>query len=1102
MRPRLSLLRAARLAATAFVTLWIGMSTAQASGPGSQSGYYRMPAIHGDTIVFCSEGDLWRAPVTGGPATRLTTHAGDETFPAISPDGTQVAFIATYEGPSDLYVMPLAGGLPKRLTFSGRAQMASGWTKEGRILLSTTEYCTLPNTQTVAIDPATGDRELLALAQCADGVFTDDGASFFFTRLWPQSSRTKRYRGGSAQNIWRYTDGQPEAVPLTADWTGTSRRPMWWNGRVYFESDRDGTMNLWSMNPDGGDLKPLTKHAGWDTRTPSQQGGRIVYQLGADIHLYDIAAGQDRLVDITLPSDFDQTREKWIDKPIDYLTAWHLSPDGDRMVLTSRGQIFSAPTGRSGRLIDVTRSDGHRYRSARFVDGKGLAALSDRSGEVEWWTLPADGLSKPAPVTKAGHTLRFDGVPSPDGKWLASWDQDQELRLVDRATGAERKVAFSANWEFDPPVWSSDSRWFVYGMTADNLFMQLFLYDVIGDRSVPLTTDRYNSRAPAWSADGQWLYFLSDRNLNSVVPSVWGTRQPEPYFDKQDRIYAVPLTPGARFPFQPADELTPKEKKSDEKKGDGKTGDAKPAGKPAIAIDVNGIEQRLLMVPAPAGNYASLAAGDKALYLMQRSMATTGSWSLMALELKDVDAKLTELAGDIGSFELSADRKKIGLRKGDNLYCFDAGTSAPKLEDSKVDLSNWAFRLDPRAEWSQHFEDAWRLERDFFWDPAMSGVDWKKMREKYRPLVQRVRARAELSDIQTMLASELSTLHMYVYGGDLRKGDEDIQAAFLGAPLMRDAARGGWRVARVYRTDPDIPDELSPLARYGVNIRAGDVITAINGAPTLDEVDPLALLRRQAGKPVRLTVRPTGVDTTRDVIVQPIGAEREFDLRYDDWEFRRREMVDSLGQGEIGYVHIRAMGSGNITEWFREFYPVFDRAGLIIDVRNNRGGNIESWFLARLLRQAWMYWQPRVGRPYWNMQYAFRGHMAVLSNERNASDGEIFAEGFKRLKLGPCIGTRSWGGEIWLSSNNFQADEGIMTAAETGVYGNDGTWLVEGHGVDPDIVVDNLPHATFLGRDAQLEAAVAYLKAQIARDPRAVPPAPPRPDKSSPDNRR
>jgi tricorn protease len=395
------------------------------------------------------------------------------------------------------------------------------------------------------------------------------------------------------------------------------------------------------------------------------------------------------------------------------------------------------------------------------------------------------------------------------------------------------------------------------------------------------------------------------------------------------------------------------------------------------------------------------------------------------------------------------------------------------------------------------FIDAWRLERDYFYDRGMHGLDWPKIRDKYLPLVDRVRTRYDLNDLVAQMVSELSALHTYVGGGDMRKGQDEIEVGSLGAEFTKDAATGGFRVTRIYMSDPDFPQALSPLRRNGAGIKEGDIIEAINGTATSLAPDLGVLLRNQAGRQVLLRVKPQKGDA-RDVVVVPMKPYEAQNLRYDDWEYDRRRRVEEKGKGTIGYVHLRAMGGANYAEWARDYYPVFQRHGLIIDVRHNQGGNIDSWILSKLLRKPWFYWQDRTADPYWNMHYAFRGHMVVLVDQWTASDGEAFAEGFKRLGLGKVIGMRTWGGEIWLSGSNVLLDHGYATAAEFGVYGPEGQWLIEGHGVEPDIVVDNLPRATFEGKDEQLEAAIKHLEEKMRAEPIKDIPPPPFPKKGVP----
>jgi tricorn protease-like protein/C-terminal processing protease CtpA/Prc len=1197
-------------------------------------GYYRQPAIHGDVILFVAEGDLWRVPVAGGIAQRLTSHPGQETFPAISPDGTTLAFAAEYEGPTEIYTMPLNGGVPTRHTFDGAEGRVVGWTPDGQVLYRTTKFSTLPNSQLVRLDPKTGARRVLPLAQASEGVFAPDGKTLFFTRLPKQSSSTKRYEGGWIENLWRFTEGEPEAVPLARDFPGTSRNPMWWQDRVCFISDRDGTMNLWSMKPDGTDLKQLTKHTGFDLATASLHQGRIAYSRAGDLHVFDLASGRDTQLNVTLASDFDQQREKWIKKPLDYLTSAHLSPNGDRLALTARGQVFVAPL-EAGRFVEVPRKADVRYREASFLpDGKNLLVQSDESGELEFWKLPANGLTAPTALTTNGSVFRYAGKPSPDGKRLAWGDKDWKLWIHDFETGLTTPVAEGRTDDLTDFAWSPDSRWLAYVQAAANGYPQIHLFNATDGTHATVTSDRVDSFSPAWSPDGKWLYFLSDRELRSLVGSPWGQRQPEPHFTETTKIYAIALKKELRSPFLPKDEgnsedaKDTKEEKRDatepgsrrreeaevphrdlevpnskfglarphpgplprgegesapaiaespvtanahrqttpegieakqslpnrataeganhpvsvfrnagpaaspspggEGRGEGgrsltspssfvgadtnslkatastsarsASTDAKTNKPPAVIvnIDLDGLATRLFEVPVTAGNYSNLEVTAKHLLWVARDTGFNAKNHLRQLEITAKVPKAKSLVEDLTSYELAGDGKKLLVRKGDNFYVIASDAGAPAKLDDKFNLDGWTFALTPREEWRQILTESWRMLRDYFYDRGMHSLDWRGVLQKYLPLVDRVSERNELNEIIAEMVGELSTLHIYVRYGDDRDGPDQIKPASLGARFARDEAAGGWRVEHLFETDPEYPDELSPLRRPGVDVRPGDVLTAVNGRPTLSVPQLDQLLRNQAGKPVLLTVKSAGTNTLRQVTVKPVSTDADAELRYDEWEFTRRRRVEELGTNQIGYVHLRAMGSENMAEWAREYYPVFNRQGLIIDVRHNRGGNIDSWILNRLLRKAWFFWQPRVGDPTWNMQQAFRGHVVVLCNERTASDGEAFAEGFRRLGLGKVIGTRTWGGEIWLSSRRWLVDSGMATAAEIGVYGPEGAWLIEGHGVDPDVVVDNLPHSTFNGRDAQLEAAVKHLQELIAKDPRPVPPAPKYPDKRFP----
>ena len=1059
-------------------------------------GYYQYPDVHGNTIVFSAEGDIWKVPLAGGIAQRLTTHPEEESYPKISPDGKTLAYTASYEGPDEVYTMPLQGGLTQRWTYESDPSLVNGWTPEGAIVYDTRAYATLPDRQLVTINMQTKKTERVPLSQASEASYDDSGNMVFFVRPSYHGNVTKRYKGGTARQIWKFTKGSEEATQLTTDYDGESHHPMWHDGRIYFISDRDGIMNIWSMTDTGSDFKQHTQHTGFDIRYASLNNTNIVYQLGADLWDYNLQTDETHKINITLTSDLDQLREKWIDDPENYITSVNPDKEGTHIVITARGRVFVAPVD-AGRFVEFTDKKDVRYRDANFsADGKQIITLSDESGEFEFIRMPANGMNPSKAITSNGTVLRFGGEPSPDGKWLAYDDLENNMFVLNLDTGKSTKVSTTEEG-ISSYSWSPDSKYLAFVQVANNTMAQIELYSIDGKETFPITTERANSRYPQWSPDGKFIYLLSDRNFNTLVGAPWGTRQPEPFFDASEKLYSIALQKGTRSPFRPNDELftdkmdtdadTKKEKRNDEE-------DEKPDEKnKKVVIDKEEITERIAEVPIKPGNYRGLGVTDKAIYLLSSGTGADAKTNLMALKIDNEEIELKTMVEDVNSFDLTEDGTKILINKDKNYYMVQAGTDKINdLSKDKIDLSNWKFSITPKQDWKQLFTDAWRMERDYFYDKNMHGVNWKAMYNKYLPLVDRITTRNELSDLIGRFVGELAALHTSVYGGDTRNDDENIGVAHLGARFSRDEAAGGFKIEKIYKTDPDYPDERSPLDDPYLDVKEGDVITEVNGKPALTAMEIGELIRNEAGRQVRLSVSRNG--TTNDMIVKPIA--NSYSLRYRDWEYSRRLQVEKQTDNKVGYVHLQAMGSDDINQWYREFYPVFDRPGLIIDVRHNRGGNIESFILEKLLRQPWMFWKSRAGKPYWNMQYAFRGHIVILVDENTASDGEAFAEGFKRLNLGTAIGTRTWGGEIWLGSSNRLSDNGLARAPMNGVYGNDGTWLIEGRGFEPDIEVVNMPHATFEGKDAQLEAAIDFLQKLIAKEPREVPAPPAFPDKS------
>jgi len=1065
-------------------------------------GYYQHADIHKKTVIFAAEGDLWSVPLSGGLAQRLTTHSEEEIYPSISPDGRTIAFSASYEGPTEIYTMPVQGGLPNRRTYESSGSIMNTWTPNGKLVYATRAYSKVPDLQLVSIDIKSNQKKMIPLSQASEASFDDTGKTVYFVRPAYHRNVTKRYEGGTARQIWKFTENSSEAIKLTSDHLGESHHPMWYKDRVYFITDRDGVMNVWSMNESGADLKQHTTHKEFDVRYANISEGNIVYQLGADLWHYTVLTNESKKINIRLSTDLDQLREKWDEKPSKYITSVHPDPTGDRIVITARGRVFVAPV-KSGRFVSFVEKKDVRFRDATFSsNGDDIISLSDESGEFEFVRMAANGIGSETKITKDGNVLRYAGVPSPDDKWIAYDDLESNMFILNVASGVSTKISTNAEG-IGSFSWSPDSKWIAYGQSALNTMRQIRVHNVETSNSFDLTTDRANSMSPQWSPDGKFIYFLSDRSFTSLVRSPWGTRQPEPYFDASEKLYIVALEKGTRSPFREDDELnedddkkkdgSDKDDKKEKKKKKGKDDDAKKEDVVIVKIDQDGIKERIIEVPIKADNYNNLGITKDAIYLMTRETGVKAKshLSVVKIENKDIEAKI--MVKDVNSFELTSDGKKLLLKKKTDYYLIDAGTG--KVDDiskNKVDLSGWKFPIIPREDWKQIFTDAWRMERDYFYDKNMHGVNWKAMYEKYLPLVDRVTTRNELSDLIGRFVGELSALHTSVRGGDQRSDNKNIEVASLGATYSRDEANNGYRIDYIYKADPDYPDEKSPLDDPYLDVRIGDVITHVNGKAALSAIDMGALIRNQEDKQVRITLKRGA--TKRDIIVKPIA--NEYNLRYRDWEYGKRKEVEVKGEDEIGYLHLRAMGSNDINQFYREFYPVFNKSGLILDVRYNFGGNIDSFILEKLLRKAWMYWKGRSGEPYWNMPYAFRGHIVILVNENTYSDGEAFADGFKKLGLGTSIGMRTWGGEIWLNSQNRLSDNGLARAPMFGVYGDDGKWLIEGRGFEPDIEIDNLPHATFKGEDAQLDAAINLLKKLIKEDPREVPAPPAYPDKS------
>ena len=1076
----------------------------------ANQGYYRYPALHKDTLVFTAEGDLWKSKLDENYAQRLTTHPAQESQAAISVDGQWVAFVANYTGNDEVYMMPLQGGLAKQVTFEQTRVKLHGWSSSGQISYSYNgRIGPIGNWSLRLVNPQSLELTDIPLADAVDGTIDPATNTLFFSQFGLQisSDNAHAYQGGAKGELWSFALGSDqEATHLSAKHKGSIRAPMVYQQRVYFVSNQSGTDNIWSMQFNGRDHKQHTHYSDFNVRDLRLDSGRIVYQLGADIYLYNIATNDNNKLEIQLTSDFSQTRGRWLNEPLKYLNSAKMAAKSKNVVLTARGRVAVASTDGS-RLIEIaTPADSRTRQAVLSHDGKWVYAFNDSSGEMEIWQYPADGSQGAKQLTHDGSTFRWELYPSPDGKWLAHDDKNGDLWLLNLSSGDNRKI-LSRNNGVNPIAsltFSYDSKHLA--VTRNELGSersQVLLLDIESGHSQALTSDKYTSYSPAFSADGQWLYFISDRHFNPYPGAPWGDRNMGPSFDRRGQIFAIALNTKAKFPFDKPNELQgnddsdlelkktaqepqPAEPESTEvptADSEEKVEDDKVAKLPVITgIEWTGIEKRLYQVPVPPGNYSDLSANKSFLYVIDRVTEPGAQPVLKSIKIGPY-TKVDNFLPSVAQYSLSADGKQMFVRKTGDKHEMSIVSAAarysPSSDDSKVQTQDWKLYIQPKQEWQQIFHDAWLMHRDSLFDPKMRGLNWQAVEQKYQPLLARLTERAELNDIFEQMMGELNTLHSQVRGGDLPRDPAAPQAGSLGADYQQ--TKQGLSISRIFMNDPEVLSRLAPLAKPGVDAQPGDIITAINNMAVKTQADLAQALLNQAGKQVLLSLKRAGADI--QTVVIPGSNRDDYMYRYYDWVTQNQQKVDQA-EPEIGYLHLRAMGSGDIETFAREFYAQYKKQGLIIDVRRNNGGNVDSWIIEKLLRRVWSFWQPTNGEQFSNMQQTFRGHLVVLADQFTYSDGETFTAAIKALKLGPVIGKTTAGAGVWLTGRNTQTDGGMARVAEFPVYAiADGRWITEGHGIEPDIEVDNLPHATYMGKDAQLEEAIKLLQKQIKKNP-------------------
>lgn len=1080
----------------------------------AQTKLLRYPDVHADELVFTYAGDLWRAPAAGGTAMRLTAHPGQELFGKFSPDGTQIAFTGQYDGDEQVYVVPATGGVPKQLTFypargpfsprHGVDNQVYGWTPDGTsIVFRSLRDADGGRSETALYTVAAGGGLAVRLPMPTSGAgdFAPDGRRLVYSPLFRDFRTWKRYQGGWAQDLYVY-DLATAAVTPIAHSRRTERDPMWIGDRIYFVSDRDGTLNLYSADSSGGGVEQLTRSTSWDVRWASSDNrGRIVYELGGELRVFDVASKQDRPAPITVPTDGLASRPARVsaEKQIE---SFALSPKGERALFVARGDVFTAPI-EKGATRNVTNSSNAHDKHARWSpDGKRIAFISDRTGEEQVYLVDQDGFGKPDALTTRFAAQLQAPEWSPDGKRLAFSDKDGKVFVL---TVADRKVIEVADDAFggvNDYAWSPDSAYLAFSMGNPNGYQTVHVWSAADGRTRAITDPLWNAQGPAWDPEGQYLYYLSDREFAPQISTFeWNFAT-----SRTTAIYALALRKDVKNPFPPeSDEVGTSAKEADEKgapPSDGK--DARKEDEPKapvkpFAIDWDGLAQRVTKVPVPADNVDGLAVTRGFILFTKGGAPFYGRDSdrKTALHIFDVKKReASELLDDVQGYALSDDGKKALVRHGNTSFSLIDATPKGKGDKEKKAVSTKGLMVDrvPAQEWATIFDEVWRRYRDFFYVRNMHGYDWKAIGDRYRSLLPYVAHRSDLTYVLSEMVAELSVGHAYIESGDVELPPR-AKVGLPGARFALDGAAARYRIARIFSGQNEEEKYRSPLTEVGVDVREGDYVLAIDGQELTAGDDPYRLLRHKTD-PVTLTVnaRPS-LEGARKVQYRPLESEES--LLYLGWVMDNRARVAKATNGRVAYIHLPDMGGSGIYEFIKWYYGQIRAEGLIVDVRSNGGGNVSAWLIERLDNKLL---GTRFGsggdHPGTYPQTVFHGPMVGLINETSASDGDIFPHYFRKAGLGPLIGKRTWGGVVGISGRGPLLDGGQVFVPLSATNDENGQYIIEGEGVPPDIEVENDPASVIAGRDPQLERGIQEVLKAMEADPKRLPGRPADPVKT------
>ncbi|MBK9715297.1 MAG: PD40 domain-containing protein [Kouleothrix sp.] len=1059
----------------------------------------RQPTLSADSVAFVYAGDLWVADLSGAHPQRLTAQKGRTMSPLFSPDGRWIAFSGDYDGSLSVYVIPRAGGAPRRLTYHPADDFVRGWTPDGAQILfaSARESIALRARRLFTVPLEGGLPAALPMPMAERASYSPDGRRLAYTPYYEAFWSWKRYRGGMTLPIWLLDLDTFAHVEIPHE-NASDTFPCWLGDAVYFLSDRAGAMNVFRYDLAARAVRQLTFHEDFDVRWLTSGGGRLAYEQGGRLHLLDPGGGQPRALSIVIAADLPHARPRYQRVAPDIETC-AISPTGARAVIEARGEILTVPAAK-GDIRNLTSTPGAAERDPAWSpDGQSIAYFSDASGEYELVVSDQKGARKRFyPLGKPSFFYR--PIWSPDSKLIAYTDKALNLSYLNVESGAIVHVDADS---YDHPVrslspaWSPDGQWLAYTKRLASHLRAVFLYELSSGRIHQVSDGMSDAISACFSRDGKLLFFAASVNfgLNTGWLDMSSYERPV-----SRSIYVAVLRKTDPSPLAPeSDEEPPPGGKPALPEGvAAATGDQQPAAPPAeqpgaqpaapLQIDLDDLDQRIVALPVPPGDYHRLQVAEGKLFYLE---STPERWvdpeiamtvnNLHAYDTKE--RKSEAFAERVRDYWVSADGKKLLYQAGDSpSYAIVAADKRPKPEDGRLNLDGAEILVDPRAEWRQIFREAFRIHRDYFYDPEMHGLDWAATYEKYLTFLPHVGHRDDLNYLLAELSGELVAGHAYVGLGDI-PAPEPVSVGLLGADY--EIVDGAYRIRRIYPGLNWHPELRAPLTEPGVNIEAGEYILAVNGRPLRAPTSIYSLFEQTADRITELRVGPTADDAdARSVTVRPIADE--IALRHWSWVEQNRRTVEALSGGRVGYIYMADTALSGYEAFNRYYFSQLDKQALVLDERFNGGGSVADYVVDLLNRPLLSYWATREGRTFTTPNASIFGPKAMIVNELAGSGGDALPLFFRRRGLGTIVGKRTWGGLIGIYDYPKLIDGGFVTSPRMAIYGPGGEWEVENEGVAPDVEVELTPQSAVEGRDPQLERAVEIVLAELEARPPAT----------------